>query len=101
MALQEALLHDAATGKPINASTLDHKMPLSTQTPPEFVVDYADAESTETAPDSYNFGAKGFAEPPTSPPVAAINNAIANAIGVHFNTVPITPEMILKALGKA
>lgn len=97
MALQEELLFDPQTGRPYNASMLDHKMPLSLQTP-EIVVDFI--ENAEQPPDSYNHGAKGLGEPPTSPIVPAITNAIANAIGVYFDTLPVTPDKILKALGK-
>jgi CO/xanthine dehydrogenase Mo-binding subunit len=73
-------------------------MPLSTATPP-IQLDWV--EPIEQAPDSYTFGAKGFGEPPTSPIVPAITNAIANAIGYYADTLPVTPEKILKALGKA
>jgi len=97
--LMVELLRDPATGKPYTASYLDHKMSIFTQTPPDFVVDWV--EAPEQPPDAYQFGAKGLGEPPTSPPAPAINNAIANAIGVHIDSLPITPEKILKVLGKA
>ncbi|NHV96763.1 MAG: molybdopterin-dependent oxidoreductase [Thaumarchaeota archaeon] len=97
MALQEELLFDPQTGRCYNASMLDHKMPLSLQTP-EIIVDFV--ENPEQPPDSYNHGAKGLGEPPTSPIVPAITNAIANAIGVYFDRLPVTPDKILKSLGK-
>lgn len=97
--LMAELLRDQATGKPYTASYLDHKMSIFTQTPTEFVVDWV--EAPEQPPDAYQFGAKGLGEPPTSPPGPAIGNVIANAIGVHIDSLPITPEKILKALGKA
>jgi CO/xanthine dehydrogenase Mo-binding subunit len=34
-----------------------------------------------------------------NPVAAAYGNAIANAIGVRFTQLPITPERILDALG--
>jgi CO/xanthine dehydrogenase Mo-binding subunit len=30
----------------------------------------------------------------------AINNAIRDAIGVHLTSAPLTPEKVLRALGK-
>jgi len=44
------------------------------------------------------FGAKGLGEAASNPVVAAVANAIYNAIGVRFYEIPITPEKILKAL---
>jgi CO/xanthine dehydrogenase Mo-binding subunit len=44
------------------------------------------------------YGAKGVAEPPIIPVAAAIGNAVADAIGISINAVPITPERVLEAL---
>ncbi|MBE0635567.1 molybdopterin-dependent oxidoreductase, partial [Candidatus Bipolaricaulota bacterium] len=44
------------------------------------------------------FGAKGIGEAAMNPVAAAYANAIANALGVRFFELPITPERILKAL---
>jgi xanthine dehydrogenase molybdenum-binding subunit len=44
------------------------------------------------------FGAKGIGEAAMNPVAAAYANAIANAIGVHFQELPITPERIVDAL---
>jgi len=44
------------------------------------------------------FGAKGIGEAAMNPVAAAYANAIANAIGVRFFELPITPEKILSAL---
>ena len=46
------------------------------------------------------WGAKGVAEAPVTPISAAISNAIYDAIGVRVFDTPMTPEKILKALGK-
>ena len=37
-------------------------------------------------------------EPPLPPVLPAIANAIYNAIGVRFNTLPIARDVILRAL---
>jgi len=47
------------------------------------------------------FGAKGIGEPAFTPAPPAVANAVANAIGVRIFELPITPERVLKALGKA
>jgi len=44
------------------------------------------------------FGAKGIGEAAMNPVAAAYANAIADAIGVRFYKLPITPESILEAL---
>jgi len=44
------------------------------------------------------FGAKGLGEPAHVPSIAAIANAIADAIGVYITELPITPERILEAI---
>jgi len=47
------------------------------------------------------FGAKGTAEGVQAPTAPCIANAVADAIGVRLTRIPFTPEVILKALGKA
>ena len=57
--------------------------------------------TTEFA-DSYEptgpFGAKSVGEIGIDTPPAVICNAVYNAVGVRINTLPITPEKILKAM---
>ncbi|HMC29189.1 MAG TPA: molybdopterin cofactor-binding domain-containing protein, partial [Candidatus Angelobacter sp.] len=43
-------------------------------------------------------GPIGLGEPPTVGPMAAISNAVANAIGVRVPFLPLTPERVLAAL---
>ncbi len=45
-------------------------------------------------------GAIGLGEPPAVSPMAAISNAVANAIGRRVPCVPMTPREVLRALGK-
>ncbi|HEY2084061.1 MAG TPA: xanthine dehydrogenase family protein molybdopterin-binding subunit [Verrucomicrobiae bacterium] len=45
-------------------------------------------------------GVIGIGEPSTIPTAAAIANAVANALGVRINSLPITPQRVLAALGK-
>jgi CO/xanthine dehydrogenase Mo-binding subunit len=43
---------------------------------------------------------RGCGELPVIPTVAAVANAVYHAIGVRFYTTPITPDKVLRALGK-
>ena len=43
-------------------------------------------------------GPIGLGEPPTVGPMAAISNAVANAIGVRVPFMPITPDRVIAAL---
>ncbi|MGH9566792.1 MAG: molybdopterin cofactor-binding domain-containing protein, partial [Candidatus Angelobacter sp.] len=43
-------------------------------------------------------GPIGLGEPPTVGPLAAISNAVANAIGVRVPFTPITPDRVVAAL---
>ncbi len=44
------------------------------------------------------YGAKGVGEAPLIPTAAAIANAVSNAIGVRMDSLPLTPEKVLRAL---
>ena len=46
-------------------------------------------------------GPIGLGEPPTVGPMAAISNAVANAIGVRVPFMPITPDRVVAALSQA
>jgi xanthine dehydrogenase YagR molybdenum-binding subunit len=45
-------------------------------------------------------GPIGLGEPPTVGPMAAIGNAVANAIGVRVPFLPITPDRVVNALNQ-
>jgi xanthine dehydrogenase molybdenum-binding subunit len=47
------------------------------------------------------FGAKGVGEPALTPVAPAIANAVANAIGVRVESLPLTPEKVLAAIDRA
>ena len=44
------------------------------------------------------YGVKGVGEMTANAPIPAIANAVADAIGVRIYELPITPEVILRAL---
>ncbi len=84
---------DPVTGRSLNASFVDYKMPLSMDMPPIHTI------MLETAPDPGGpWGAKGIGEDPIIAIGPAIANAIYDAIGVRFRHYPITPEQVLEGL---
>ncbi|MCB0167651.1 MAG: molybdopterin-dependent oxidoreductase [Anaerolineae bacterium] len=46
------------------------------------------------------FGARGMAEMPYLPYAAAVASAVFDAIGIWFDQFPLTPERVLRGLGK-
>ena len=44
------------------------------------------------------FGAKGVGEPPVAGTAAVFANAVSNALGIRFRSLPITREDILRAI---
>lgn len=57
-----------------------------------------DVTIVESAESTGPFGAKGVGEPALIPTAAAIANAIYDAIGIRFTSLPITAEKIVAAL---
>ena len=52
----------------------------------------------ERPADDGPYGAKGVGEMTANSPIPAIANAIFDAVGVRIDTIPITPERVLRAL---
>ena len=46
------------------------------------------------------YGVRGVGEVPIVPPLAAVQHAVADAIGIRFNTLPISPRVIIEELIK-
>lgn len=57
-----------------------------------------DVEFIESIEPSGPFGAKSLGEISTGTPAPAIADALFNALGIHFDSLPITPEKVLKAI---
>lgn len=82
-------------GKCINANFTDYGTPMIYEQPEDFKAVLIDVD------DPYGpFGAKSISEIATNGAAPAIAMAIANATGVWVRSWPITPEKILKGLGK-
>jgi xanthine dehydrogenase molybdenum-binding subunit len=92
MAFSEELLIDRMTAVPVNPNYRDAKVPTHLESP-EVEVIFIEH------PDPYGpFGGKVVGEPPITPAVATIANAIFNATGKRFKELPITPDKIVQAL---
>jgi CO/xanthine dehydrogenase Mo-binding subunit len=79
-------------GHMVNSSYLDYRMPTSLDLP------MLDTVLVEVANPTHPFGVRGVGEVCIVPPLAAISNALYNAIGVRMNSLPMNPGAILEAL---
>jgi CO/xanthine dehydrogenase Mo-binding subunit len=52
----------------------------------------------EVANPSHPYGVRGVGEVPIVPPLAAIANAMADATGVRFTELPLSPPRVLEQL---
>jgi len=93
-ALLEDFIQDPQNGQGLNANYLDYKVPTHLDVPPTTAI------MVETINPNTVFGAKGIGEGSLIPSAPAIAHAVYNAIGVRIDSTPITPDKILKALGK-
>ena len=75
-----------------NPTFHDYKVPTARDIPE--ISFYPVETNEETGP----FGAKGVAEAPLVPTPAAIANAVSNILDVEINSLPVTPEKVLKAI---
>jgi xanthine dehydrogenase molybdenum-binding subunit len=83
---------DRSTGRILNANMVDYKWRTFSGLPDMRNV------LLETPVHSHRFQAIGVGEVATAPGPAAVLMAVSNAIGVHLNEYPVTPERILRAL---
>jgi xanthine dehydrogenase YagR molybdenum-binding subunit len=92
-ALFEERVLDARLGLPLNPTTHDYKIATVADVPPidAFFVRSADVVANHT-------GARGIAEAPIIPTAPAIANAVADALGVPVNQIPLTPWRVLAAI---
>lgn len=95
-ALFEECLYDDA-GLMLNANMADYLVPMSAEMPD------IEVAHVMTPTRSSKLGAKGAGEAGTAGAPAAVMNAINDAIApfnAHVHSQPITPEKLLRALGK-
>ena len=79
-------------GRIMNDTLADYKV-ATTLDFPEIVPIIIESHHSEGP-----FGAKGVGEPALAPTAPAIANAIFDALGIRFNTLPITREKVLAAI---
>jgi CO/xanthine dehydrogenase Mo-binding subunit len=79
-------------GRTVNNSFESYLIPTSVDVPPMNV------GLVEIPEPMAPFGAKGIGEATLTPTAPAIANAVTDAIGVSFDTLPLTPERVLNAL---
>ncbi len=93
MALSEYMIFDER-GAPINLDLNSYHI-YSAIDMPEIITKFIKTHEP-TGP----FGAKAVAEIPINAPAPALVNAIYNACGVRIRKLPVSPEAILRGLGK-
>ncbi|MBV8904839.1 MAG: xanthine dehydrogenase family protein molybdopterin-binding subunit [Acidobacteriia bacterium] len=92
MALHEELLYDRASGQPLTAGYYGARV-MTHRDAPDIEVLWVETE------DAYGpYGAKTLGEPTIIPSVAAVANAIYNAIGKRIKDLPITRDKVLGVL---
>lgn len=94
LALTENMVFDEKTGMILNPNFVDYRIPGPLDLPDPEVIFVETIDPCAGA-----FGAKGLGDAGTCACCPAIANAVHNAIGVRVDP-PITPERVLKALGK-
>ncbi len=97
MGLGAALFEEMVVGEDgqlLNPSFHEYCIPTTMDMPD------IDGEIVDSYDHTSAFGCKEVGEGPVGPVIPAFFNAIYDAIGVRFTEVPITPEKVLRALGK-
>ena len=89
---EETRFHE---GLPISANMLDYRVPTIVESPP------IEVGIIECADPNGPFGAKEAGEGSLSGFLPALTAAVADAIGVRVDNLPLTPERLLEALEKA
>ena len=79
-------------GKMENSSFLDYRMPTSLDLP------MIETIIVENENKDHPFGVRGVGEVPIVPPLAAVANAIHDALGIRLYDLPMKPEKIIKEL---
>ena len=91
MALMEATIPDMTTGRAVNANLAEYYVPVATDVPPDFTIEFLDIPDPNMAAN----GARGIGEIGIVGTPAAIANAIYHATGKRVRDLPITPDKLL------
>ncbi len=79
-------------GRLQNAGFLDYRIPVCSDLP------MIDTVILEIPNPKHPYGVRGVGETSIVPPLAAIANAVSNAVGLRMTHIPMSPPRILKAL---
>jgi 4-hydroxybenzoyl-CoA reductase subunit alpha len=79
-------------GLPAHASMLEYRVPTSVESPP------IEVHIVESIDPNGPFGAKEASEGALASAPPALVNAIANAVGIDLDELPVTPDRVLEAL---
>ena len=79
-------------GRMLNTSFLDYRMPTSLDLP------MIEPVIVEVPNPGHPFGVRGVGEANIVPPLAALANAVYDAVGVRMTHLPMTPVAMVKAL---
>src|SRR5271170_6632374 len=90
-ALNEEYIYDK-NGCLENPGFLDYRIPVASDMP------MIDAVMVEVPNPRHPFGARGVGEVPIVPPMAAVANAIADAVGTRMRDLPMSPPKLRAAL---
>jgi CO/xanthine dehydrogenase Mo-binding subunit len=93
-ALNEEYIYDKQ-GRVDNPSFLDYRMPVCSDLP------MLDTVIVEVPNPKHPQGVRGVGEVPIVPPLAAVANAVHNAVGRRFYSLPMSPPRVLAALDGA
>lgn len=94
MGMGQALCEETryAEGLPLHASLLEYRVPTISESPP------IEIHIVESNDPNGPFGAKEASEGALASLPPAIVNAIANALGLDLNELPVTPDRVMEAL---
>ena len=93
-ALNEEYIYNG-DGQLENPGFLDYRIPVCSDVP------MIDAVIIEEPNPRHPYGVRGVGETPIVPPMGAITNAVANAIGIRMTSLPMSPPRVLEALDEA
>jgi CO/xanthine dehydrogenase Mo-binding subunit len=93
LALSEEMIFDDK-GRLLNPNLLDYRLPTTRDLPP------IEAIIVEVPSEDGPYGARIVGEPSIIAGPAVIANAVADALGARVYEIPITPERVLRALGR-
>jgi CO/xanthine dehydrogenase Mo-binding subunit len=93
-ALNEEYIYDAK-GRLENPGFLDYRIPVCSDVP------MIDTVIVEVPNPRHPYGVRGVGETPIVPPMAAIANAVENALGIRFTQLPMSPPRVLEAIDGA